>query len=81
MHLRLNKVIFNLAQNINNKIPLSLAYPYENTLNPQAFMFPDIRFTEVPFSKELHKPEKEHVHLIIKRFEYILNGKNESNNR
>lgn len=81
MHLPLTKITFKLTQNIVGKIPLSLAYPYEYTLNPQDFMFPDVRFTEVPFSKELHKPEKEHVHFIIARFEAILNGRNTNTNR
>lgn len=51
MHLILAKIAFKASQNISGKVPLSLAYPYEYTLNPQEFMFPDIRFTEVPFSK------------------------------
>ena len=55
-------------------IPLSLAYPFDYTFKPEQFAFIDIRFTEVPFSKELWPPEQEHVHLVLKRFQHLLTG-------
>lgn len=68
----LPKIIFRYSQ--TQKIPLSLAYPYEYTLTANEFAFVDVRFTEVPFSKELWKHEKEHVQTVLSRFQQILNG-------
>jgi len=41
---------------------------------PDQFALHDIRFTELPFNRELAKPEKEHLHLVLGHFEKMLNG-------
>jgi hypothetical protein len=50
--------LFSLSKQATNKIPLSLGYPFEYTLNTNDFIFYDVRFTEVAFGRELHKPER-----------------------
>jgi hypothetical protein len=54
-------------------IPLSLSYPFEYTLAPQEFSLQDIRFKEMPFSREFAKPEREHILFILQNFASLLN--------
>ena len=58
-------------------IPLALGYPFEYTLGSGDFAFADVRFTEIPLSRELWPPEKEHIHFVLNRFEKMLNGNRE----
>ena len=70
------QILTRLSHNFSQKaaIPLSLGYPFEYTLNPQQFAFMDVRFTEVPYSRDLFKPEKEHVQFVLQQFQELLNG-------
>lgn len=39
----------------------------------------DIRFTQIPLTRELAKPEREHIHHVLKRFENKINGDKSQN--
>jgi hypothetical protein len=47
-----------MAMGQAQQIPLSLPFPYEYTLAPEEFTLHDIRFKELPFSREFAPPER-----------------------
>jgi hypothetical protein len=55
------------------QIPLSLPFPYEYTLAPDDFSLQDIRFKELPFSREFAPPERDHLLITLQHLQQLLN--------